>query len=75
MSERVSQSSCGELGLAGAAQNKACHGEFDYSILGQEAPDQWCVFLAHVLVVVFFAHAGLTIGANRPLKQTTGFLA
>lgn len=63
------------MGLNVAAQIDACHGELDDSILGQEAPDQWCMFLAHVLMVVFFAHAGLTIGAHRPLKQTPGFLA
>lgn len=53
----------------------ACHGKLDDSILGQKAFGQWRVLLAHVPVVVFFAHAGLTIGANRPLKQAPRFSA
>ena len=53
----------------------ACHGKLDDSIFCHNAFDQWRMFLAHVLVVIFFAHAGLTIGADRPLEQAPRFLA
>ena len=74
MSKKVSQSSHAESGLPDVAQVDACHGELDDPVLGQEAPDQWCMFLAYVVVIVFLSHARLTISANRPLKQTRGVL-
>ena len=75
MSKKASQSSHAESNLPDAVQIDTCYGELDDPILGQEVSDQGCMFLAHVLVVVFFGHTGFTIGANRPLKQTPGFLA
>ena len=74
MSKEVSQSRRAESSLADVVRIDTYHGELDDPILGQETLDQGCVFLAHVLVVVFFGHARLAIGANGPLKQTPGLL-
>jgi hypothetical protein len=53
----------------------ACHCELDNAILGHQPSDKRCVFLTHVLVVILFAHAGLAVSANRPLKQSPRLLA
>ena len=44
----------------------AYHGPSNKLVLDHEVSDKWSVLLAHVSVVVLFAHAGFSVGAYGP---------
>ena len=40
------------------------------TVFHHEVADEWCVDVGHVVVVVFFGHAGFAVGADGPAEET-----